>query len=228
MIIGITFSNIEYEEGDKRTKISNTIPEDLIDVWKEKLSDLQPADVEFNVQGEKFHAYSSVLSKRSEYFAKILSGQWAEKTTNPLEENSPDQIKYRIEIQEFEPKVFLSMLEYLYTNKVEWTNEDGESITIKLFCLADKYLLSDLRKRAKTRIYDELEISNASEILFGLVPSYEDLKEPVLKFMAKNFEEVYKSQEFKDILENLANYPSYNVIFSELFEEHFKQKKTES
>ena len=116
------------------------------------------------------------------------------------------------------------MLEYLYTNQVNWVDKDG-SITVGLFCLADRYLLPDLRERAKIRIFDELNISNASEIMFGLVPRYEDLKEYVLKFMVENFEQVSNSQEFKDILSSLVNYPNYNVILSEILAEHFKIQK---
>src|SRR5581483_3044569 len=117
------------------------------------------------------------------------------------------QIKHRIDISEYDPTTFLTMLEYLYTDQVHWTDENRNSITVRLFCLADQYLLFDLRDRAKARMLCELKVSNVSDIMFNLVPKYEDLKEPVLNFMAKNFEKVSSSQGFKDILENLMNYP---------------------
>ena len=135
------------------------------------------------------------------------------------------QIKHRIKISEYDPITFLAMLEYLYTDQIFWTDEDRNSIAVKLFCLADRYLLTDLRVRAKTRIICELNISNVSNIMFNLVPKYEDLKVPVLNFVAKNFEEISVSQEFKDIMANLVNYPDYNVILSEIWAEHFKIQK---
>ncbi|RIA92039.1 hypothetical protein C1645_736700 [Glomus cerebriforme] len=283
LIIGVIINNIEYKEsGIRKTYSPKPIPKNLIDAWKDQLFDFQPADVEFNVQGETFYACSSILSKRSEYFAKILSGQWSESTfiqgDNDNYDNEKDdqinnvennfeilpnlqtdsisngkkyesksniknstmlinnnltnnddklncQIKHRIEVSEYDPITFSAMLEYLYTNQVNWTNKDNESITIGLFRLADQYLLSELRERAKIRILDELNLSNVSDIMFNLVSDYEDLKEPVLKFMAKNFEEVNNSQEFKDILANLVNYPNYNVILSEIWAEYFKTQK---
>ena len=104
-------------------------------------------------------------------------------------------------------------------------DQSRDSITIELFRLAYQYLLSDLQERAKIRILDELKVSNVSDIMFNLVPKYEDLKEPVLNFMAKNFERVSASQEFKYIMANLVNYPNYNMILSEILEEHFKIQK---
>ncbi|CAI2173245.1 2551_t:CDS:2 [Funneliformis geosporum] len=197
--IGVIFN--DFEGNNKRKVHKYTTPPDLIEAWKDQLSDYQSADVEFNVRGAKFYVCSSILSKRSEYFAKIFSGKWSEtEIANKIEyvneihlEDSPEhKVKYRIQFSE-DPDIFSIIMEYLYTNEVKWVNQDNDSITIKLFRLADKYLLLDLRDRAKFRIYDELEISNVSEILFGLVPIYEDLKGPVLKFMARHFKEVRKN-----------------------------------
>ncbi|GES79749.1 BTB/POZ protein [Rhizophagus clarus] len=255
LIIGVTIKNLEYKENKPYSP--KCIPKNLIDAWKDQLFDYQPADVEFNVQDEKFYACSSILSKRSEYFARILSGQWSESTiiqgdnddnvdnitndsNNKIKisktlslrncipknnEKSSYQIKHRIEISEYDPMTFSSMLEYLYTNQVKWTNKDNESIAIGLFRLADQYLLSDLRERARFRILNELNLFNVSEIMFNLASRYEDLKEPVLKFMAKNFEEINNSQEFKNVLANLVNYPNYNVVLSEIWAEFFKIQK---
>ena len=71
----------------------------------------------------------------------------------------------------------------------------------------------------------ELKVSNVADIMFNLVPKHEDLKEPVLNFMAENFEKVSASQGFKDILANLMNYPNFNTILSEILAEHFRIQK---
>ncbi|PKK68541.1 hypothetical protein RhiirC2_860976 [Rhizophagus irregularis] len=258
LIIGVIVNNIEYNESDiRKTYYPEPIPKNLIEAWKEQLFDFRSVDVEFDAQGEKFYACSSILSKRSEYFAKILSGHWSESTflgqnepsincdikfinksnypninivgkNDDNDDNSICQIKHRIKISEYDPIAISAMLEYLYTNQIKWTNKDNDSITTELFRLADQYLLSDLRERAKTRILEELKISNVSKIMFDLVPKYGDLKEPVLNYMAKNFEQVNNSQEFKDILANLVDYPNYNVILSEILTEHFKIQKAYS
>ncbi|CAG8443333.1 15401_t:CDS:2 [Funneliformis mosseae] len=222
--IGVIFNNIEVEECNKRKKYDYPTPSGLIEAWKEQLMENPSDDVEFNVEGEKFYVCSSILSKRSKYFAKIFSGNWAETVENVTNnindihfESSPEQhnkVKYRIDFPEGQC-IFSIIMEYLYTNQVKWKNNNNQSITVKLFRLADKYLLSDLRNRAKFRIYAELGISNVCEILFGLVPKYEDLKGPVLKFMARHFEEVSQSEEFNDILKNLPKYPYFSDIYPE-------------
>ena len=67
-------------------------------------------------------------------------------------DRSKFQIKYHIEISDCNSIAFLIILEYLYTKQIEWIGKDDESITIKLFCLADKYLLTDFREQAKIRV----------------------------------------------------------------------------
>ncbi|PKY44045.1 hypothetical protein RhiirA4_541550 [Rhizophagus irregularis] len=256
LIIGVIIGDIEYKESSFNKKyIPEHTPKNLIDVWKDQLFDFRSVDVEFNVQGEKFYACSSILSKRSKFFARILSDDDTnddfdidsndddessdnedcnddydnDEVDDPMilnnDKESNYQIKHRIKISEYDPITISAMLEYLYTNQIKWTNEEYDSITTELFRLADQYLLSDLRERAKIRILDELKVSNVSNIMFDLVPKYGDLKEPVLNYMAKNFEQVNNSQEFKEILANLVDYPNYNVILSEILAEHFKVQK---
>ncbi|PYY20852.1 MAG: hypothetical protein DMG62_21615 [Acidobacteria bacterium] len=259
-MIGVIFDNIKYKEDDMiyANHPPKPIPKNLIDAWKDQLFYFQPADVEFSVQDKKFYACSSILSKRSKYFTKILLEQWSESTAvrkessdfnfdndvdivdvensstsllnnNNLTQNNDKltcQIKHHIEISKYDTFAFSAMLEYIYTDQVRWTDKDNNSITVELFRLADQYLLSDLRERAKIRILDELKISNVSKIMFDLVPKYEDLKESVLEFMAKNFERINNSKEFKDILANLVNYPNYDVILTEIWAECFKTQRS--
>ncbi|GBC03434.1 hypothetical protein RclHR1_05120004 [Rhizophagus clarus] len=248
LLIGVTFENFGNDELIQYNNINVPLeypPKDLVNAWKDHLYNFQPVDVEFIVKDKTFYACSSIISKRSNYFANVLSGNWAESTNNNIKNEADEntvtssdnnlstkveklnhQIKHRIEITDFAPDVFAAMLEYLYTNQIDWINKDDESITVGLFCLADRYLLSDLRERAKMRLFNELNLYNASEIMFGLVPKYEDLKEPVLNFMVKNFEQVSDTQGFKNVLEKSADYYKFNDVMSELLSEHFKTQKS--
>jgi hypothetical protein len=152
------------------------------------------------------------------------------------EERIKQQIKHRIYISDYKPFSFAKMLCYLYTNQIDWFNNDNNngmeentndniSYTIEIYCIADRYLLTDLRQRAKNRIFEELTVDNVAEIMFRLVPKYEDLKEPILSFMAENFEEVCNSKGFKDVLANPNDYTSYTQIMSEVLSQHFKIQK---
>ncbi|CAG8464407.1 7909_t:CDS:2 [Rhizophagus irregularis] len=276
LIICVTFDNIEYRDNKQyNNSISlDPLPENLVAAWKNQLFNIQPVDVEFNVQGEKFYACSSILIQRSKYFENALSGMWAESTVNnqnediynetkveknikegetdkeivdsvksvDLKDNSEEmneeklkqQIKHRIYISDYKPFSFAKMLCYLYTNQIDWTNDNNGmdettdeniSFTIEIYCIADRYLLTDLRQRAKNRIFEELTVNNVAEIMFRLVPKYEDLKEPILSFMAENFEEVCNSKGFKDVLANPNDYTYYNRIMSEVLSQHFKIQK---
>ncbi|GES79754.1 BTB/POZ protein [Rhizophagus clarus] len=270
LIICVTFDNIEYKDNKQyNNSVSlDPLPENLVEAWKNHLFNIQPVDVEFNVQGEKFHACSSILIQRSKYFENALSGLWAESTINnkdednfnetkmeketdkeivdsvksvDMEDNSEEmneeklkqQIKHRIYITDYKPFSFAKILCYLYTNQIDWTNNNNNnsmdestdndiSSTIEIYCIADRYLLTDLRQRAKNRIFEELTVNNVAEIMFRLVPKYEDLKEPILSFMAENFEEVCNSKGFKDVLANPNDYTYYNQIMSEVLSQHFK------
>ncbi|CAI2169048.1 12044_t:CDS:2 [Funneliformis geosporum] len=243
-----------YPEAFERTSIYNgeLIIKNLVEAWKNQLFNIQPVDVEFNVQGEKFYACSSILIQRSKYFENALSGIWAESTVDRQSESDEDfdhiiesksdsesneeklkyQIKHRINISDYKPLSFAKLLSYLYTNHIDWATSDNNTIednnisfTIEIYCIADRYLLTDLCQRAKNRIFEELTIDNAAEIMFRLVPKYEDLKEPILSFMAENFEAVCNSKGFKDVLANPNDYTCYNQIMSEVLSNHFKIQK---
>ncbi|CAG8500142.1 4673_t:CDS:2 [Funneliformis caledonium] len=253
LIISVTFDNFEYKDNKQyNNNVSlDPLPENLVEAWKNHLFNIQPVDVEFNVQGENFYACSSILIQRSKYFENALSGIWAESTVdrqsevdnktilvsdesdedfNHVNERKSDseskeeklkyQIKHRINISDYKPLSFAKMLSYLYTNHIDWATsnnivENNISFTIEIYCIADRYLLTDLCQRAKNRIFEELTIDNAAEIMFRLVPKYEDLKEPILSFMAENFEAVCNSKGFKDVLANPNDYTCYNQIMSE-------------
>ncbi|RIA92035.1 hypothetical protein C1645_821282 [Glomus cerebriforme] len=131
-------------------------------------------------------------------------------------------IKYHITVSDCDAGIFGEMLSYLYTNQINWNNKNDDSFIIGLFCLADKYQLHDLRQRAKNKLIDELDTINAADIMFDLVPKYDDLKKPVLEFTAKNFKAVSKSSGFKYILANPDEYLDFDEIMSEVLEEHFK------
>src|SRR5204863_6665632 len=75
------------------------LPKSLVEAWKDHLCNFQSDDVEFSVQGENFYACSSILSKRSKYFARILSGQWAESTVVQNEKKIESEISNNCNIE---------------------------------------------------------------------------------------------------------------------------------
>ncbi|CAG8567579.1 1836_t:CDS:2 [Ambispora gerdemannii] len=127
--------------------------------------------------------------------------------------------RFKIEVTDFHHVTFLEMLKFLYTNKVTFNNaNDSHTSSLEMFRVADKYLIEDLRQRAKTRIFDELSISNAAETLFGTDWTYPELKDYILKFLVKHFREVKQTEGFKNITSNSAMYPTFPETITEILE----------
>ncbi|KAG9285191.1 hypothetical protein G9A89_004406 [Geosiphon pyriformis] len=127
--------------------------------------------------------------------------------------------RFRIDVTDFHHTTFLEMLKFLYTNKVTFNNlPESHTSSFEMFRVADKYLIEDLRQRAKTRIFDELSISNAAETLFGTDWTYPELKDHILKFLVKHFREVRTTEGFKNITANSVNYPTFHEVFTEILE----------
>ncbi|CAG8583298.1 1564_t:CDS:2 [Ambispora leptoticha] len=242
VILGVEFDKAEIGlSRHTATLPGEIIPKDLLEAWQSQLTEPQIADVEFNVDGHTIYANSAILAKRSEYFQRMFGGKWSESTaTSSLSKINDSQTSEtpssstivhfgqesaRImaiaahDVTDFHYTTFLEMLKFLYTNKVTFNNAaDSHTSSLEMFRVADKYLIEDLRQRAKTRIFDELSISNAAETLFGTDWSYPELKDYILKFLVKHFREVRQTEGFKNITANSAAYPTFHETITEIFE----------
>ncbi|CAG8705304.1 6152_t:CDS:2, partial [Scutellospora calospora] len=62
-------------------------PKDIIDAWYEELNQPDISDVQFNLPETTIYARSSILTKRSEYFRKIIEGSWIEGSQRGYQRN---------------------------------------------------------------------------------------------------------------------------------------------
>jgi len=127
--------------------------------------------------------------------------------------------RYRIAVTDFHPATFLEMLRFLYTNKVTFnkTADSPHTSSMELFRIADKYLIEELRHRAKSRIFDDLSIQNAAETLFGTEWKYPELKDHIVKYVVRNIVDVRESDGFKNVMANASTYTNFSEIMLEIF-----------
>ncbi|CAG8840436.1 14854_t:CDS:2, partial [Racocetra persica] len=210
--VWIDDTRLENEKPKYHCLPSKPWPKDIIDAWYEELNQPDISDVQFNLSETTIFARSSILTKRSEYFRKIIEGSWIEgsqrgsqqnnynnrhpnknhtdKEPEDESESSNDEVrlnddgdvpsqegkKYQINIPDVHQETFMELLRFLYTNHVEFDSNSLHKRPIDIFIVADKYLVTELRQIAKSKIFNELTVENAAEFLFGVVWQWSDLK----------------------------------------------------
>jgi speckle-type POZ protein len=146
-----------------------------------RLSDIQirvfsPSNALYNDQDDDhthtlpviFHAHRVMLAARSPVFAAMFADYTLETTTNT------------IEIHDLRPQTIQSMLEYIYTGKVN----DIKQSTVELYRCADKYELEDLRQQAEMALMNSISIDTSAEILLLADQHHsKDLKLRVIQFI---------------------------------------------
>ncbi|CAG8547099.1 7301_t:CDS:2, partial [Ambispora gerdemannii] len=127
------------------------------------------------------------------------------------------EFRYVIDILDFNHQTFLEMLRFLYTDQVSFNKrKDSHQTAFDLFSIADKYIIPDLRERAKVKIFHELNPNNAAEILFQSAWKWPDVKEVVFKFVVDNFGRVRKTTGYRNVSMNPRTYPMSSEILVEL------------
>jgi speckle-type POZ protein len=115
-----------------------------------------------------FNAHKLILAARSPVFAAMFSNYTLENTTNV------------IEINDLCPETIQSMLEYIYTGKVN----DIKNSTVELYRCADKYQLEDLRLQAEMALMNSISTETSAEILLLADQHHsKDLKARVIQFI---------------------------------------------
>lgn len=115
-----------------------------------------------------FHAHKLILAARSLVFAAMFASRTLENTTNI------------IEINDLQSETIQSMLEYIYTGKVN----DIKRSTVELYRCADKYQLEDLRLQAEMALMNSISIETSAEILLLADQHHsKDLKSRVIQYI---------------------------------------------
>jgi hypothetical protein len=130
---------------------------------------------------------------------------------------SPPNISYHIKITDFEAPTFYEMIRFLYTNQIRFNHLENLKISpLQVFCIADKYLLFELRQKARCEVLRELNVDNVAEGLFSIAYKWPELKDPFVEFFVENFSNVKQTSGFDAILTNPTAYPGFKDLFKEI------------
>ncbi|XP_022743259.1 BTB/POZ and MATH domain-containing protein 4-like isoform X2 [Durio zibethinus] len=162
------------------------------------LENEEGSDIAFNVFGEKFHAHKLVLAARSPVFEAEF--------TNRMEEDNDE-----IVVTDMEPKVFKSLLHFIYRDTLiddeEFVGTSSscmpsvsDALASKLLAAADKYDLPRLRLMCESVLCKDISVNSVANIL-ALADRYHamDLKSVCLKFAAENLVAVHGPGSLRDL-----------------------------
>ncbi|CAI2175371.1 5182_t:CDS:2 [Funneliformis geosporum] len=209
LIIGVNFigSSLElnsFEESDKRV----TNPNKIISMWSDEFDDREASDVQFNVHNDVIFARRSILTKRSKYFRNLFKEDGSEM----IKINKNDS-HYILDVPDFSPKIFLKMLNFLYTDELILHDERD---IMQLFAISEKFFITNLKELVKFEIVKRLTPKSSIGFLFNNAWKSEDLKNEVIEYICRNFDAVRDTEEFKNIGSITSGHPAGVRIMQEL------------
>ncbi|CAI2168217.1 8252_t:CDS:2 [Funneliformis geosporum] len=216
--VGIIFSDVTIEKSQFNSEtISNQASKDLMTMWIDESNNSENADIQLNFKDGIIHTYQSILSKRSEYFHKLLQEKNDKK--RKLDTNN-DYIN--IDIQEFTRQNFLEVIRYMYTDRIEFNNID--IIPMEIFKIADYYLISDLRQKARVEIYKRLHFDNVVKVLFSEGYKWKDLKDDMINYIVYNFDKIKDTPEYQSLAIDNRDHPAVIILMQEIISTLFYKK----
>ncbi|CAG8587559.1 12145_t:CDS:2 [Ambispora leptoticha] len=184
-------------------------------VFQEKWSESQkkaPKQRQNSISGS-LHALS-LNNNNSESNTSLQASKLPQAVSSP-----PNGYKFVVDVPDFDHATFLEMLRFLYTDQVLFDDKlESHKSALDLFAIADKYLIADLRQRAKVKIFKDLNEDNAAGLLFGAAWKWPDLKEHVMKYVVENFKSVRKTPAFKNAILNPSSHPHSGELLIEVLE----------
>ncbi|XP_015123821.1 speckle-type POZ protein A [Diachasma alloeum] len=159
--------------------------------FRRLLEESKFTDFALLVGTHKFPAHKLVLAARSSVFSAMFA-----------HEETEENLKNEVKIENMEPATIQAMLEFFYTDKV--TNL--EELAHDLLEAADKYDVPLLRSMCEEVLYATVNAENAAEILIlADLHRSPKLKEHVMGFMADHLRHAVESDSYK-VMEEV--YPS--------------------
>ncbi|KAI9911314.1 hypothetical protein PsorP6_009036 [Peronosclerospora sorghi] len=141
------------------------------------------SDVTFTVEGSPIYAHKS-LCIRCKYFEAMFTGEMRESTAR------------EVEIVDTDRATFLSLLEYVYTDRLSVAGED----LMELFIAADRYGIESLKHLCAQKLLTSVCVQNVASIL-QIADQHNDpsLRDECLNFTLRNFDSVSKTSSFQDM-----------------------------
>ncbi|GFU01509.1 TD and POZ domain-containing protein 4 [Nephila pilipes] len=164
-----TVSNLESLSKDFRALCNNETYSDLV----------------LKIGDDNLFVHKCILSSRSCVFANMFKHNMKENLTNCLEINDSD------------PVVIKTMINYMYCGEIEGLNPE---IATQLYPVAEKYDMQDLKKECVDFIVSHLTIENVCDVLLlGNLHTDPELTHAAKNFIYMNAYKVQKTEKWLNI-----------------------------
>jgi hypothetical protein len=158
-------------------------PSTLISDMRNLVDDDTMSDITFIVEDQPVYAHKLILT-RSSYFRALFLGDMRESRLAT------------IRIEQVRHPVFLSILEYLYTDNLR-INLDS---AMELFEAADLFCIPRLKTMCEKRMLQSITVENAATIFHAAdMHTANSLRRKALKYLLSHFEEVSKTESFEEM-----------------------------
>ncbi|KAF4140933.1 BTB And C-terminal Kelch domain-containing protein [Phytophthora infestans] len=144
------------------------------------------SDVTFLVDGEPIYGHKS-LCVRCNYFKAMFTGEMNESTAD------------EVEISDVSRATFLSLLEYVYTDRLAVADDDVK----ELFVAADRYGIESLKRLCAQRLLKSVSVDNVASILQAADQhNSPSLRDECFAYTLKHFDTVSKTPSFLEMARN--------------------------
>lgn len=158
-------------------------PSTILSDLRSLINDPTLSDITFIVEDQPVHAHK-ILLMRSSYFQALFLGSMRESALDTIR---LEQVRYPI---------FLTILEYLYTDQVSVSLNDA----MELFEAADLFCIPRLKTMCEKRMLQSITVSTAATVFHAAdVHSAAALRQKAKKYILSHFEEVSKSSSFEEM-----------------------------
>ncbi|CAI5714673.1 unnamed protein product [Hyaloperonospora brassicae] len=141
------------------------------------------SDVTFIVEGSPIYGHKS-LCVRCNYFKAMFTGEMLESTAR------------EVTISDVGRATFLSLLEYVYTDRLVVANEDVQ----ELFVAADRYGIESLKRLCAQKLLKSITVDNVASVLQAADQHASPLlREECFAFTLRHFDSVSKTPSFLDM-----------------------------
>lgn len=152
------------------------------------VNDDEFSDVTFLVEDTPVYAHRAILAQRCDHFAAMFRSGMRE------------SVELIVPIPDISRKVFLVLLEYIYTDSVKIDVEDA----IELYIAADIYQLERLRDMCCTVVRRNLNAENSGPLLQIAEENHcLILRDVCLSYIVENFDVVSKTEGIKQVSHTL-------------------------
>jgi RCC1 and BTB domain-containing protein len=172
------------------TKSEKTLAFDL----KKLLNNPARSDVTFIVNGQPIYAHRCIIMSRCEPLERMLDG--------PMRESQQNEIVLHEQIYD----VYLALLEYLYTDRVEGLDPKSVQLefALDLLAVADQYLLDPLKRMCEKAIHKSIDVDNVAYMLATAdARQAHELRKKCFDFIMRHFGKVIGTKSFTELSKEL-------------------------